>query len=124
MKTKQLTPQKGQQPPNKNKTARPLREKRLDVNNPDGRNDMPTAPLHSHSHPPEPPRTSETGQQEEGGRGGFLSTNPRKRRDKTREGKGKEVNIQAPRSKANHPGPRSTMDLDPGVEVQLTCGPK
>ena len=32
-------------------------------------------------------------------------------------------NRKAPRPIANHPGPRSSMDLDPGVEMQWAGGP-
>ena len=58
----------------------------------------------------------------------FLSPGTKKELDqkKTRTRKKKKINKnrKAPRPIANHPGPRSTMDLDPGVEMQWAGGPE
>ena len=58
-----------------------------------------------------------------GGEEGSLSTTLGQE-SKTKNKRDKETDHRAPQPIANHPGPRSTMDLGPGVEMQGAGGPR
>ena len=89
-----------------------------------GRKKIPTAPLLPTSHPPDPRRSREGRaiSKRGGRRDPFPKPGDKRTRNKKREGETDRKG--APQHIANHPGPRSTMNLDPGVEMHGSGGPE
>ena len=88
-----------------------------------GGKEIPAAPLLLTSHPPDPPRSRERRAFSKRGVGGIPFHNPGTKGPD--QGGGRESQTKrAPGPIAKHPGPRSAMDLDPGVKMQWAGGPK
>ena len=88
-----------------------------------GGKEIPTAPLLPTSHPPDPRRSREGRAISKRGVGGIPFHNLKTREQDQEEGRKRQTD-RAPGPIANHPGPRSAMDLDPGVEMQWARGPR
>ena len=88
-----------------------------------GGKEIPTAPLWPTSHPPDPRRSREGRAISKRGVGGIPFHNLGTREPDQKEGRKRQTR-KAPGPIANHPGPRSTMELDPGVEMQWAGGPR
>ena len=103
--------------------ARPRREKGERIDLPIGKTEMPTAPLKLTSHPPDPRRSREGRAISKRGVGGIPVSSLGTREPNQKEGRKRQTR-KAPGPIANHPGPRSARDLDPGVEMQWAGGPR
>ena len=88
-----------------------------------GGKEIPAAPLLLTSHPPDPRRSREGRACSKRGVGGIPFHSPGTIEPDQRGGRERQTE-RAPGPIANHPGPRSTMDLDPGVEMQGAGGRK
>ena len=102
--------------------ARPRREQGERVDQPKARKRSPPPPSCRLAILPDPRRSREGRAINKRGVGGVpFQTWGQENQNNNKE---KETDRRTPRPTANHPGPRSTMDLDPGVEMQWAGGPQ